>query len=44
MPRSHTEQVGEQARLGAWISHQRVEATKVVCEHVKELSELGMRG
>lgn len=44
VPRSHTEPVGDQAmRLGAWISQQRVKATKLAPERVKELTDLGMR-
>ncbi|MGP4001509.1 helicase associated domain-containing protein [Streptomyces sp. 8N706] len=44
VPRSHTEQVGEQAiRLGAWISQQRVKAAKLAPDRAEELSALGMR-
>ncbi|MDH2393381.1 Helicase associated domain protein [Streptomyces sp. HNM0663] len=44
VPRSHTEQIGEQAvRLGAWISQQRVKASKLAPERVEELTALGMR-
>lgn len=44
VPRSHTEQIGDQAiRLGAWISQQRVKSAKLSPERVAELSTLGMR-
>ncbi|MFE6713960.1 Helicase associated domain protein [Streptomyces sp. NPDC057695] len=44
VPRNHTEQVdGEEVRLGAWISQQRVKAGKLSVQRVEELSALGMR-
>ncbi|HBF82468.1 MAG TPA: helicase [Streptomyces sp.] len=44
VPRSHTEQLDDQAvRLGAWVSQQRVKATKLTPDRVEELSALGMR-
>ncbi|MEU8708675.1 Helicase associated domain protein [Streptomyces sp. NPDC048565] len=44
VPRSHTEQISDQVvRLGAWISQQRVKATKLAPERADELSALGMR-
>ncbi|AJF70515.1 helicase (plasmid) [Streptomyces vietnamensis] len=44
VPRSHTEQVDDQAvRLGAWVSQQRVKAGKLPAQRVEELSALDMR-
>ncbi|MEJ8631972.1 helicase associated domain-containing protein [Streptomyces sp. MS2.AVA.5] len=44
VPRSHTERInGEVVRLGAWVSQQRVKASKLTPQRVQELSDLGMR-